>query len=327
METPLQQILGRLEPEHARALDWFLDHEGEIGRRPWRVDGQSVVEGVSIPLVAQRGIHQPSGWSLALSITATRASVYFDGVPQKIDNDTWVLPYKAHDGRDGAGSDSRWNRALMRNMVERMPVGVFVPEGSRYLNLGLAMVESYDLGTSTFLLRGPMRLTQGEGVWAGSTAETMRDPSTGELDDVDLLSEAWQSAEPAVYSRVRRRVAQDRFRDQLLRTYKGKCSVTGYDAPDALQGAHILSYSGRSSQLVTNGLLLRADIHLLFDRHLVAVDPQTHRVCVSPRLMSTAYAYLDKTPVARPERESEAPDSRRLAVHWAVFERSASASA
>ena len=320
MDTPLQSILNQLEPEHARALEWFLEHEGEVGARPWRVHGESVVPGVRVPLVAQRGIHQPSGWNLALSITATRASVYLDGVPESIDAETWVLPYRAHEGGDGVGAESRWNRALMRNLLERVPVGVFVPEDGKYRNLGLAIVESYDPGSSTFLLRGPMRLAQAEGTWTEPVTDSR--PSA-DLDEAVLLSMVQETADPAAYSLVRRRVAQDRFRDRLVSAYQGKCAVTGYDALDALQGAHILAYSGRSSQLAANGLLLRADVHLLFDRHLLSIEPDSRRLRLARPLLSTAYAELDRKRIAPPARDSDAPDAHRLAVHWAVFERAA----
>lgn len=317
MDSPLQTVLDQLDAEHARALEWFADHEGDIGPRPWRVGGQSVVAGVHVPLVAQRGIHQPSGWQVALSITATRASVYFDGVPQWIDSDTWALPYMAHAGRDGSGTQSRWNRALLGNLEQRIPVGVFVPHESHYLNLGLAMVESYDPRTGTFLLRGPLRYGQRQEVWSDSDdARTSAALAAEQLDQVRELDE------PLAYSRSRRRVAQVQFRQELLRAYDGRCAITGYDADDALQGAHILSYRGRSSQLVRNGLLLRADIHLLFDRHMVGVEPEALRVRLAPALLSTAYADLDGRLLLRPRRAVDMPDATRLSVHWAVFERS-----
>ena len=41
---------------------------------------------------------------------------------------------------------------------------------------------------------------------------------------------------------VRRRSEQDKFRERLLDAYSGTCAITGYDTPDALQGAHILAY-------------------------------------------------------------------------------------
>lgn len=309
----LEEIIAALPVQHARALEWFVAHEGEIGPRPWRVGGRSPVPGVDIPLVAQRGIHQPRGWSLALSITATTASMYLDGMRTQVDQDTWVLPYREHSGGDGTGLRSRWNRALDRNRFERVPVGVFVPAGRQYLNLGLAMVESYDETSGTFLLRGPVRFAQPETTWA---------PSDEEPASVDFQLMAAESEPDERYSVLaRRRRSQDRFRDELLAAYGGECAVTGYDAVEALQGAHILAYSGRSSQLVTNGILMRADVHLLFDRHLLSVNPDHWEVALSPAVRQSAYGELHGAGIRLPRRTEQHPSLEKLAVHWAVFEK------
>lgn len=309
MKTPLADILDRVPVEHARVLAWFVEHAGEVGARPWRVGGKSVVPGVTIPIVAQRGIHRPSGWTLALSVTATASSMYLDGKPTMIDDSTWVLPYSAHAGSDGSGDSSRWNRALCMNIEQRVPVGVFVPEGSAYRNLGLAMVESYDQGSDTFLLRGPVSASSEWGVWDAEPGEV--------LTTASALREDGEYA-PAL---IRRRREQDAFRERLLVAYSSRCAITGYDAAEALQGAHILAYSGRSSQKVDNGLLLRADVHLLFDRHLLSIEPVHLRVRLAKRLRGTAYWGLEDAPVVIPQRQADRPAFEKLAVHWAVFER------
>lgn len=308
----LESAVARVEPEHARALEWFASHEGDVGRRPWRQDGESVVPGVTVPLVAQRGIHKPDGWDLALSVTATKASVYLDGEPVAVDADTWVLPYKAHSGTDGEGLDSRWNQALFANAVERVPVGVFVPAVRGYRNLGLAIVESYDEATRTFLLRGPVRPGQSATLWE-APAESM--------EEDDLVFVAGEDASERALAWTRRRRDQDRFRESLLIAYSCKCCVTDCDAEAALQGAHILAYSGRSSQSSRNGLLLRADVHLLFDRNLLAIEPEKHTVRVAPRIQRTVYGDLDRRPIRPPLEDRHAPDPAKLEVRWAVFER------
>ena len=314
MTSVLQDTLARLAPEHAAALEWFVEHEGDVGPRPWRRAGKSVVPGVKMAMTAERGIHKPAELDYALSLGATKSSVYLDGRPSKVDRETWILPYKEHSGADGLGIGSPWNRALLRNMRDRIPVGVFVPAGPRHLNLGLAMPESFDAETGTFLLRGPMTHSQTTMTWGAPLTDPEMD-----LLDTPIVSEE----STAMLGLVRRREAQGVFRDSLLEAYSGKCCVTRYDAEQALQGAHILSYSGRSSQIAQNGLLLRADVHLLFDRHLIAVDPDTLRVRVSPRLSRSGYAPLDGQEILDAACQDLAPDPVKLAVHLAVFDRAA----
>jgi putative restriction endonuclease len=57
-----------------------------------------------------------------------------------------------------------------------------------------------------------------------------------------------------------------------MTVYSGRCAITDCEIDDVLEAAHISPYSGRSSDQVCNGLLLRADVHTLFDCGLLAFD-------------------------------------------------------
>lgn len=87
--------------------------------------------------------------------------------------------------------------------------------------------------------------------------------------------------------RIRRdvvaRQGQGQFRDALIRAYDGRCAVTGCDELYALEAAHIRPYRGEHTNITANGLLLRADIHTLFDLGLLAVNPETLTVVISDR--------------------------------------------
>jgi HNH endonuclease len=63
---------------------------------------------------------------------------------------------------------------------------------------------------------------------------------------------------------------------------------------EVLEAANLIPYaSGHAARdNPSNGILLRADIHLLIDRRLLAIDPQTMRVWLSAELRSTAYGRL-----------------------------------
>jgi putative restriction endonuclease len=308
MSSYLESVLARISGEHSSVLLWFLEHEGEVGPRPWRRKGISVVPGVGIPIVAERGIHKPSGWDDAVSITVTSSSAYRDGEPEDLGDGTWALPYFAHRGVEGRALDSHWNRALAGNYAKRIPVGVFVHRSrSNYLNMGLAFVEGWDTETGVFHLRGPVRWSQGAETW-GLDASNTRD---------DALEAKEDTARELVL--MRRRRGQTQFRDGLLRAYKSVCAVTGYDAVPSLEAAHILGYSGVRSQAIQNGILLRADLHLLFDKYLMSVDPKEKRIRLASALLSTKYSDLDGVELQLPAQSCDRPDERRLAVHWGVF--------
>jgi len=88
------------------------------------------------------------------------------------------------------------------------------------------------------------------------------------------------------------REGQDRFRTALMEAYDGRCAVTGYSAAETLQAAHIFPYRGPATNRVSNGLLLRADIHGLFDRGALAIHETNYHILLKPHLAMTQYASL-----------------------------------
>ena len=73
--------------------------------------------------------------------------------------------------------------------------------------------------------------------------------------------------------------------------YGGRCAITGYDVEEALQAAHIVPYLGPQSNTVNNGLLLRADVHNLFDSTYfrstrIPMSPASPRYSVAPLMLS-----------------------------------------
>ena len=95
-----------------------------------------------------------------------------------------------------------------------------------------------------------------------------------------------------VLREVLRRLGQSEFRRSLISAYGGRCAVTGCDAVDALEAAHITPYSEVGESEPSNGLLLRADVRTLFDLGLVAIDPGTLTVAIADRLQHTSYSEL-----------------------------------
>lgn len=74
---------------------------------------------------------------------------------------------------------------------------------------------------------------------------------------------------------IERRRNQGPFRRELMRAFRGRCVVTGCEVMDVLEACHIVPYSEGSPErdAIENGLLLRADIHTLYDLHLLTIIP------------------------------------------------------
>lgn len=118
-----------------------------------------------------------------------------------------------------------------------------------------------------------------------------------------------------VYASIVRRQGQAKFRSALLEAYDGRCAMTGWGVVDVLEAAHIYPYLGKDTNVVPNGLLLRADLHTLFDLQLISVDIETMEICVAPQLRETGYGVRHGAPIALPAIAALEPDRQLLARH------------
>ena len=79
------------------------------------------------------------------------------------------------------------------------------------------------------------------------------------------------------------RLGQGSFQAAIIDAYARRCAITGERVLPVLQAAHIKPYGEGGEHRVDNGLLLRSDLHVLFDRGYVTVSPELD-IVVSRRL-------------------------------------------
>jgi hypothetical protein len=116
-----------------------------------------------------------------------------------------------------------------------------------------------------------------------------------------------------IFAAIVQRRGQTRFRTMLLKAYKGRCAITGCDVEPALEAAHIHPYQGDQTDMISNGLLLRADIHTLFDLGLIWIDPKNLSIQISERIRKNSeYASLDQRLLTLPENVSDHPSKAAL---------------
>ena len=115
---------------------------------------------------------------------------------------------------------------------------------------------------------------------------------------------------------LRARRGQKEFRDALRARYGDQCMITGCNLLSIVEAAHISPYLGPKDNAPDNGLLLRADIHTLYDLDLIAVDPITLCVCVHPELpaeyKTLANQLLRATDPHRPSQQALQERRRRF---------------
>ena len=115
------------------------------------------------------------------------------------------------------------------------------------------------------------------------------------------------------------RLGQGAFRVLVTDNYERRCAVTQERTLPALEAAHIRPYGDGGKHEAQNGLLLRSDIHSLFDTGYVTVTPSLNFE-VSRRIREEFengkdYYALHGRPIAAPRRFLDHPDPHALAWH------------
>jgi HNH endonuclease len=118
---------------------------------------------------------------------------------------------------------------------------------------------------------------------------------------------------------IAQRQGQADFRHKLLVAYGGRCCVTGCDAEAALEASHIVPYRGSQSNHVTNGLLLRSDIHTLFDLDLIGIVPEPLEVTIAEPIQRTCYGELKGRKLLVPQKVRLRPSFESLKQRWLRF--------
>lgn len=121
----------------------------------------------------------------------------------------------------------------------------------------------------------------------------------------------------AVLYSIRARRGQAKFRNGLIKRYGARCMVSGCEFLQLVEAAHIDPYRGTANNHLENGILLRTDLHTLFDLGLFAIDPKNLTVHFHRDALSIAdYGSLA---TGRLLIDAHYPSTDALARRWAAF--------
>lgn len=261
----LQDLLARLPARHRAALEWSHLHAGTEQSWPNEIE---TPEGPTFLVTRAKGIYKPAWSEYALSARQVLRSLYPEIGPEFRADGTWTYGY-FQENDDPQVRDSEYtNRGLLRCQQDSVPVGVIrqtKPKPAvRYQVMGLALVAGWDGGYFFFEGFGRDDLAHPPGVGAEIELLAMAQQRSA-MESRGFDASSIVDARERVLGQIVRRRGQQEFREKLLVAYEGRCAITGCDAIEALEAAHIVPYLGTETNHVQNGLLLRADIHTLFD--------------------------------------------------------------
>lgn len=116
------------------------------------------------------------------------------------------------------------------------------------------------------------------------------------------------------------RLGQGAFRVLVTDAYSRRCSITGEKTLPVLEAAHIKPYAESGPHFISNGLLLRSDMHKLFDGGYLTIT-NALKVEVSSRIKEEFqngkeyYQYHGKDLLLLPSREIDRPNERFVDWH------------
>jgi putative restriction endonuclease len=153
---------------------------------------------------------------------------------------------------------------------------------------------------------------EGRALWEAISA--LSDPGSPEMPGFG--EPVRRFGEPAL---IVPRLGQGAFRVAVTDAYSRACAVSGGKVLPALDAAHIKPYAAGGSHEVSNGILLRRDIHSVFDAGYVTVDERL-RFVVSDRVRTEfnngkEYRKLHGTLLSVPAVPGKRPDKAALRWH------------
>jgi putative restriction endonuclease len=180
-------------------------------------------------------------------------------------------------------------------------------------SMNIVSGKSYDVASET-----------GKAVW-NAVAERLQLYAAATDQPGPAMIAAAESARFGAPILVQPRLGQGSFRVLVTDAYHRRCAMTLERTLPVLEAAHIRPYSDGGKHELSNGLLLRSDLHTLFDNGYITVDPADRRIVVSARIREEfdngkEYYQLHGKPLHVPLEPKLIPSVANLEYHaYSVF--------
>lgn len=164
----------------------------------------------------------------------------------------------------------------------------------------------------------------GRELW-NEVEQRLKLPLTGQLSDKIATTAAIESHGFGKPQILLPRLGQGSFRIVVTDAYERRCALTGERTLPVLDAVHIKPYSVQHRHEVSNGMLMRSDLHRLFDEGYITIDPVDRKILVSSRIREEfkngrEYYKLHGAPVRDPSQAIYRPNAENLEYHaYSIF--------
>jgi putative restriction endonuclease len=190
----------------------------------------------------------------------------------------------------------------------------WIPIPSDFKVGGIQMGKGYDMesGTGLMLWREVTERLNGAVARPSGRASVSVGPAT------IAAVESARFGKPQI---VTPRLGQGSFRILVADAYGRRCTMTAERTFPAFEAAHIHRYSRGGDHSLSNGLLLRSDLHKLFDLGYLTIEPSTLKIRVSRTIREEFengrdYYRLDGQPLRQPDNQLAFPSMEKLKYHY-----------
>lgn len=324
-----ERLLKSLRPQTQETI-FDLLHIAQISTDEWftKADGQAVKQVKANPNFCYN-------WSFGTVREGYALCIWHETLEIQDNCVVFVENLRTHaarlqaDGNNLANNDARRRRSLTQASRARafddvlnvsyargMAVAVILTEGDRRardeLGEGSSHVQYRALDPVEWFVHRYDEMTGESMLVRGVKPVGVTD------DDSDQGTEYTGCPDDVQKRAIKVRRGQKKFREDLLAAYRRTCAISGCKIVDLLEAAHIRPHAEEPNYSVANGLLLRADLHTLFDLGLIAVDSQ-RRVRLAPALICSEYKIYDGRELRQPDYPSEMPSVEALERRYRDF--------
>lgn len=144
-------------------------------------------------------------------------------------------------------------------------------------------------------------------------------------DNINLINEGVfdfkniEDARKKINQSIVIRQGQSKFRNKLLENYSYKCAISECDVISTLEACHIYPYMGPLTNNLSNGIILRSDLHTLYDRKKICIDKNYKVILSDELLISDFYKIFNNKTINIPNNKNYVPNLTSINFNYKEF--------